>query len=79
MKAIQHIKETHTIHISVAEIMEEYDLPDTLIPKSARLAIGAPGAIVIEFEDAECQTIEHDYVQSSFFENGKIKKEVIKP
>ncbi len=79
MNAKQIIKETHTISISVSEIMEEYSLPDTLIPKEARLAIGAPGSIIIVFEDADYQEIKHEYVQSSFFEDGKLKKREIKP
>lgn len=61
VKAEQIIQEKRTLRISVAEIMEEYSLPETLIVKSARLSIGAPGTIVIEFENAEYQEITHEY------------------
>lgn len=69
--ATQTIQEKHTISINMDEIMEEYDLPDTLIVKSVHLAIGAPSAIIIEFESVEFQTIEH-----SFLDDGITKTEI---
>lgn len=60
MKARQLVQEKHTVSISIDEIVEEFDLPESLIPKSAHLSIGAPNSVVIEFYDTEFQDIDHD-------------------
>lgn len=68
VNATQTIQERHTVSISISEIMEEYDLPDTLIPKSARLAIGSPGTVIIEFDSTEYQTLEHKFLDDGIAE-----------